>query len=200
MWLIAGLGNPGGEYAGTRHNLGYEVVELLGRRWGLPLDRGGFDARYGKGPAPDGGQAVLLQPLTFMNRSGQAVAAAMAFFKVQTSGLIVVLDDLALPVGQVRLRTGGSAGGHKGLADIIARLGREDIARVRIGIGAVPPDWTGRDYVLSRPTPQERTLLDEAVAESADAVGTWVLHGAEAAMNRYNRSGRDPTGRTTDAS
>jgi PTH1 family peptidyl-tRNA hydrolase len=188
MWLIAGLGNPGRDYEGTRHNLGFEVVDLLSRRWSLPLDGSKFDARFGKGRAGEGGSVVLLEPMTFMNRSGRSVAAAMRFFKVEPEQLIVVYDDLALEVGQIRLRTRGSAGGHKGLADIIQRLGAREVPRVRVGIGSPPAPWAGRDYVLARPTRDEREALDEAVDRSADAIELWMREGAVAAMNRYNQA------------
>jgi PTH1 family peptidyl-tRNA hydrolase len=188
MWLIAGLGNPGGEYAGARHNLGFEVVDLLGRRWKIDLARSGFDGRYGKGSSPGGSEVVLLEPLTFMNLSGQSVLAAMQFYKLAADRLIVAVDDLALPPGLIRLRTDGSAGGHNGLIDIIARLGREDFGRVRVGIGSPPAGWTGRDYVLGRPvTTPERSALAEGVVASADAIEMWVEQGAAKAMNRYNR-------------
>lgn len=189
MWLIAGLGNPGSEYAGTRHNLGFEVVDALAGRWRIELGRAGFYGRYGKGPAPRGGDdAVLLKPETFMNLSGQSVLEAMQFFKVAPDRLIVVVDDLALEPGMIRVRTGGSAGGHNGLADIAARLGRDDFGRVRVGIGSPPPGWAGRDYVLSRPPATDRKLLDEAVDQAAEAVECWVACGAGTAMNRYNRT------------
>lgn len=188
MWLIAGLGNPGSEYEGTRHNLGFEVVNALSRRWRLPVDGSKFDARFGKGQTPDGTQVVLLEPMTFMNRSGSSVQAAMGFFKVEPQRLIVVLDDLALPPGRIRLRPGGSAGGHNGLADIIRCLGSDQVGRVRVGIGSPPPGWVGRDYVLSRPGRDERELLGEAVARSADAIEMWMQQGAEKAMSRYNQT------------
>ncbi|MDD4888647.1 MAG: aminoacyl-tRNA hydrolase [Phycisphaerae bacterium] len=198
MWLIAGLGNPGSEYAGTRHNLGFEVIELLSNRWRIDLSRSGFDGRYGKGQSPRGGEVVLLEPLTFMNLSGQSVLAAMQFFKVGPDRLVVAVDDLALPPGTIRVRTGGSAGGHKGLIDIIARLGHEDFGRIRLGIGSPPPGWAGRDYVLSRPALDDRRALDEAVREAGDAVDVWMEQGAETAMNRFNRSRQNRTDGPTE--
>jgi PTH1 family peptidyl-tRNA hydrolase len=186
MWLIAGLGNPGREYAGTRHNLGFEVVDALSARWKIQLARSGFSARYGKGPAPGGDDVVLIEPQTFMNLSGESVAAAMQFFKIAPDRLIVAVDDLALPPGTIRVRPGGSAGGHNGLIDIIARLGQDDFGRVRIGIGAPAPGWTGRDWVLARPAKDDRRALDEAVAAAADAIELWMREGVEKAMNRFN--------------
>jgi PTH1 family peptidyl-tRNA hydrolase len=187
MWLVVGLGNPGRDYAGTRHNLGFEVVDRLARRWKIDLGRSGFEARYGKGTSPGGQDVVLLEPQTFMNLSGAAVLAAMQFYRVTADRLVVAVDDLALPAGEIRVRPGGSAGGHNGLIDIISRLGCEEVGRVRIGIGLRPANWAGRDYVLARPDGAERTLLDEAVARSAEAVEVWIERGVEEAMNRYNR-------------
>ena len=187
MWLVVGLGNPGRDYAGTRHNLGFEAVDRLARRWKIDLGRTGFEARYGKGTLPGGQDVVLLQPQTFMNLSGASVLAAMQFYRVASDRLIVALDDLALPAGEIRVRPGGSAGGHNGLADIVVRQGTDQVGRVRIGIGPRPANWAGRDFVLARPDGGERVLLDEAVARSAEAVEVWLERGVEEAMNRYNR-------------
>ncbi|MCG3179893.1 MAG: Peptidyl-tRNA hydrolase [Phycisphaerae bacterium] len=187
MWLIAGLGNPGRDYAGTRHNLGFEVVDLLARRWSIGVDRSQFEGLTGKGVA-GAEQVVLLKPMTFMNSSGCSVAAAAGFYKIPPDRLIVVLDDLALPPGRIRLRTGGSAGGHNGLDDIIVRLGTDQVPRVRVGIGSPPPGWIGRDWVLARPPADQRESLDEAVKQAADAAALWIEQGAGAAMNRYNQA------------
>jgi PTH1 family peptidyl-tRNA hydrolase len=164
------------------------VVDLLGRRWSLPLEQAKFDARYGKGRSGDGQPVVLLEPMTFMNRSGRSVAAALRFFKVEPEQVIVVYDDLALPVGRVRVRSHGSAGGHNGLTDIIQRLGGVEVPRVRVGIGSPPAAWAGRDYVLARPSADERKALDEGVERAADAIELWLREGVEAAMNRYNQA------------
>jgi peptidyl-tRNA hydrolase, PTH1 family len=192
MKLVAGLGNPGSRYEGTRHNLGFAVVDLLAGRWGIEVARQKFNAWVGDGTA--GGQrVVLLKPLTFMNLSGQAVQAAVAFHKLSLEDLLVVSDDLDLPVGQIRLRASGTSGGHKGLESIIQLLGSNEFARLRIGIGRA-----GRDevvaHVLSGISPEEEALTDAAVRRAADAVECWLTDGVTAAMNRFNRTDRPKGG------
>lgn len=186
MWLIVGLGNPGSQYVGTRHNLGFEVVDLLAERWKTSLTRSGFSGRYAKTVSPVGQEVVLLKPQTFMNLSGESVLEAMRFYKVVPGRLIVAVDDLALPCGAIRVRAGGSAGGHNGLIDIIARLGHDDFGRIRIGIGGPPPGWSGRDWVLARPAKDDREALDQAVGAAAEAAELWIAQGVEKAMNRFN--------------
>ncbi len=184
MKLIVGLGNPGRRYAETRHNLGYQTVDLLARRWNVAVTREKFSGLVDR--ASVGGQEVmLLKPTTFMNRSGESVLAAWQFYKLPLSDLMVVMDDLSLPVGRVRVRRSGSAGGHKGLADIIRRLGSDEVARVRIGIGPADRD-EAVDHVLSRADEDDAPLLAEAVAVAADAVTCWIREGVESAMNRFN--------------
>jgi PTH1 family peptidyl-tRNA hydrolase len=185
MKLIVGLGNPGRQYERTRHNLGFMVVDLLAARWSIGMTVEGSGS-FGRGRVA--GQTVgLLKPMTFMNRSGQAVLEVVQFYKLETADLLVVFDDLDLPVGRVRVRAKGSAGGHKGLGDIINRLGSEDIARVRIGI-ARPAGDDAVDYVLSPFGPQEREPIEAAVRVAAQAAECWLTEGPDAAMNRYNSS------------
>ncbi len=184
MKLVVGLGNPGRRYAGTRHNLGYQTVDLLARQWNADLTQERFRGLVGR--ASVGGQDVLLlKPTTFMNCSGESVLAASRFYKLALTDLVVVLDDLDLPVGRVRVRAGGSAGGHKGLTDISRRLGSDDVARVRIGIGR--SDRSGAiDHVLSRADDEENALLARGVETAAGAVVCWIHEGVESTMNRFN--------------
>jgi PTH1 family peptidyl-tRNA hydrolase len=185
MRLIVGLGNPGREYEGSRHNLGFEVVDLLAQRNDIRVCHRLHRALYGRGRVA-GTDCLVAKPQTFMNASGEAVARLLFYYRIPLADLIVVCDDLALDLGRLRLRRRGSAGGHKGLASIISHLHSPDFPRLRLGIGAPPPGWDGVDWVLSRFAPQERPLADEAVANAAEAVEFLLREGIEAAMNRYN--------------
>jgi len=184
--LIVGLGNPGRKYEGTRHNLGFAVVDELARRWGLAVDKMKFDGLVGKGTWA-GRDVVLLKPQTFMNCSGQSVQAAAAFYKVAEGRILVVLGDLALPVGRVRVRRQGSAGGHNGLDDVLRVVGTTRVARLRIGIGAAPAQMDPADYVLGRFGPDEQDAIDVAIRTAADAVEDWLFGGIDSAMAKYNR-------------
>jgi PTH1 family peptidyl-tRNA hydrolase len=183
--LIVGLGNPGLEYQQTRHNVGFEVVELLTKKLKVKLNKEKFSAAFGQAEFEDK-KLILLKPLLFMNNSGQVVAAVANFYKLTAEAILVITDDMALEPGMIRLRAGGSAGGHNGLADIIEKLGTDEFNRLRIGIGS-RSQTPGRDYVLSRPSETERNLIDKAVTEAADAVMVWITEGVETAMNRFNR-------------
>lgn len=185
MKLIVGLGNPGSEYEHTRHNAGFMVLARLVQRHKLTGIRARFHAAAIEGLVA-GEKCLLLQPQTFMNRSGQAVGEAVAFYKLDpTADLLVVVDDVALGVGTIRLRGSGSAGGHNGLNDIERALSTREYPRLRIGIdppGRVPQ----KDYVLSRFSPDQRAALDPALDRGCDAVETWITQGLDTAMNRYN--------------
>jgi len=190
MHLIVGLGNPGPEFAGTRHNVGWMCVERLARRVGTTFDRYQFRAQLARWEA--GGTKVLLaKPLTFMNHSGEAVGPLVRFYKVPLERLMVVYDDLDLPPGKIRIRPKGSAGGHHGMESIIQRLGSSDFPRLRIGIGrpagpgAYDPDVVAR-YVLSPFSAGERPLIGAALDRAVEALMVWVGEGIEAAMNRFN--------------
>lgn len=181
--LIVGLGNPGAKYEGTRHNLGFDVVDLLASRHGISLLTEKFHAWFGMGEVC-GHKAVLLKPTTFMNRSGQAVQAAGRFYKLELEDLLVIADDLALPVGRLRLRAQGSAGSHKGLQNIIDHLGSEAWCRLRLGIGE--PVGIPTSYVLTRFGPDEEVVIQRARGRAADAVECWLQHGADLTMTRFN--------------
>lgn len=194
MKLVVGLGNPGREYVGTRHNVGFEVVERLAKRLGWTsrddeftrLARSKFDGLVMDGNAGGVGKALLMEPTTFMNLSGRAVQAAMAFYGLSPEDVLVVLDDIALPVGRLRLRGSGSSGGHNGLKDIERALGTNAYSRMRIGIDPRPPQIEQKDYVLGRFTDEQRRTLSPTIDRAAEAAIVWMDKGIETAMNRFN--------------
>ncbi len=188
MKLVVGLGNPGVKYQNTRHNLGFMVVDCLARRLAIDVSRERLQAWLGLGEC-HGHKVVLAKPSTFMNRSGQAVLAIGRFYKLELPDLLVVTDDLALPLGRLRLRARGTAGGHNGLSDIEQRLGSVEYARLRIGIDA--PQWDATAHVLGLFDDAEQPVVVAAVNRAADAVDCWIEHGLEKAMNTYNRDTKD---------
>lgn len=188
MKLIVGLGNPGAQYRATRHNAGFMVLDLLAERNLLGEPKAKFHAAAIEGIIRDH-RVMLMQPQTFMNRSGLAVGEAARFFRLKLSDVLVVVDDIALPTGSIRLRPGGGAGGHNGLADITRALGSDQYPRLRVGVDA--PMVAGRrvnqsDYVLSPFTDEQKPALDQSLRDAAEAVECWVAHGLDAAMTRYN--------------
>jgi len=185
MKLIAGLGNPGREYAGTRHNVGFEVVDVLVNRYGMSSPRNRFDSEAFDGMI-GAEKVILLKPQTYMNLSGKAVQGAMAFYQLTPADILIVLDDLALPCGKLRIRPGGSSGGHNGLKDIERALGTSQYPRLRLGIDASPSFMDAKDYVLSRFTDEQRKLIDPVIKKAADAVVCWIEKGTNAAMNVFN--------------
>jgi peptidyl-tRNA hydrolase, PTH1 family len=185
MKLVVGLGNAGRKYEQTRHNVGFAVLNLVAQRSAAGSPKEKFDGRVAEATIA-GEKVLLLWPLTFMNCSGQSVAAAMSFYQLPLRDLMVVCDDFNLSLGKLRLRRDGSAGGQKGLQDIIRRAGTEEFARLRVGIGPVPENWDAADFVLSRFGPSERPEIDEAVTRAAEAVECWIVAGVDAAMNRFN--------------
>lgn len=185
MKLIVGLGNPGKEYHKSRHNVGFGVVDLLARRWQVALDRRRYQGQFGSGVYATE-KVLLLKPRTYMNRSGGSVAEALAFYKLELSELLVVLDDMDLELSRLRLRRGGSAGGHNGLQDIIDKLGSPDFARLRLGIGAAEHN-DAVAHVLGRFDAAQEQKIEEAIETAADAVECWISQGIDEAMNRYNR-------------
>ena len=185
MYLIAGLGNPTREYAGTRHNIGYDTITRLCDDYRISLDIKKHKGLCGKGVI--GGEKVLLvQPLTYMNLSGDCIKEAADYYKIDPAHIIVIYDDISLPVGKLRVRAKGSAGGHNGMKSIIARLGTEEFARVRIGIGEKPAGWDLADYVLGRFKTDELPLMREAVGNAAKACELIIKDGIQTAMNRSN--------------
>jgi len=185
--LIVGLGNPGKEYEATRHNVGFRVMDLLGRRWGIELLTEKFHAWFGSGRIGDE-RVVLLKPTTFMNLSGEAVRGLRSPTWDPAEDLLVLVDEAALPIGRFRLRGAGSSGGHNGLRSIEAHLGRQDYARLRIDVGPRPPEWDLADFVLGRFRAEEQEALADLLDEMCDAVACWAADGIERAMNRFNRT------------
>lgn len=185
--MICGLGNPGPEYDATRHNVGWWLIDRLSREWGLgPFRRSGPALATG-GPVGDH-DVLLLKPVTFMNRSGAALAPLRLEPSVDvTRDLLVAVDDVALDVGRVRLRPSGSPGGHNGLRSVEAALGTQEYARLRVGVGAPPEGVPMVDWVLSELGPEEEGKVMDLLPELVDAVRAWMEDGIEAAMSRYNR-------------
>lgn len=184
MKLIVGLGNPGPDYAGTRHNVGFAAIDLLAERHGIPVRRRDFRALFGDGQIA-GEKVFLVKPMTYMNLSGEAVAALARMYKIEPVDIWVIVDDIALPTGKVRLRLKGSPGGHNGLDSIQKHLKTEEYPRLRIGVGAAK---TGKmvGHVLGRFRKDEQPLIEEALARTADAIETGIREGFENAMNRFN--------------
>jgi PTH1 family peptidyl-tRNA hydrolase len=183
--LVVGLGNPGPEYAGTRHNLGADVVELLAARHGTKLKKGKERALVGE-ITIDGSRVALAVPLTYVNESGMAVRPLVRRFGVSPEQLVVVHDELDLPLAALRLKTGGGLAGHNGLRSIVAHLHTQDFLRVRIGVGKPSSKEQGADHVLHRLGKRDRTEVDVTVEQAADAVEMIVREGMGPAMNRYN--------------
>ena len=185
MYIIAGLGNPTREYEKTRHNVGFDTIDVLADKLNTSVDEKKFKGLYGKGIIA-GEKVILLKPQTFMNLSGESVREAADFYKVDPEHIIVIYDDISLDVGQLRIRKKGSAGGHNGIKNIIAHLGTQEFPRIKVGVGAKPPKMDLADYVLSRFGAEEQKLMDEAFGEAAEAAVMMMTAGAERAMNHYN--------------
>ncbi|MCC6124000.1 MAG: aminoacyl-tRNA hydrolase [Pirellulales bacterium] len=186
MKLVVGLGNPGRKYEGTRHNVGYMILAGLARKFGRPPVKEKFraevmDAEIG------GEKALLMTPLTFMNLSGLSVAEAKSFYKIPAQDLLVICDDLNLPLGKLRIRVQGASGGQKGLEDIIRRLGTEEFPRLRVGIGNPPENWDWADFVLSKFARDEQPTIEESIVRAAEAVEAWAREGIEYCMNHFNK-------------
>ena len=183
MKLIVGLGNPGKKYEKTRHNMGFMVVDLLSDISQIDVDKEIFNGLMGRGKIFDE-DVLLFKPTTFMNLSGTAVQQVIHFFKIDIEDVIIVFDDMALPVGTIRLRMSGSSGGQKGMQNIIDMLGTENIKRIRVGIGE--PEYDSIDYVLSRPSKDEQVLLDQAINNAVEAIKETLKTSFDRAMSKFN--------------
>lgn len=185
-WLLVCLGNPGDQYENTRHNVGFMVADELADRAGIPIQK--LKYRALTNTTQLGGQKVLImKPITYMNLSGEAVRQAVDFYKVPADHVLVVSDDTALAVGRLRIRKGGSAGGHNGLKNIIQHLGTDQFPRVRLGVGEKPhPDYDLADWVLGKFQGEDKKAMEQAVKKAADAIECLLSQGLDKAMNRYN--------------
>lgn len=190
MKLIVGLGNPGGKYKDTRHNVGFEVAARLAQRFASGSPRAKFQGEIVEA-AIRGNKVLLLTPLTYMNASGGSVLEARDFYKIQNEDILVVCDDFALPLAKLRIRGKGSSGGQKGLDDILLRLGSNEIPRLRIGVGPLPPGRDAAGFVLGKFTKDEQPDVALAIGRAADAAEAWVVDGLALAMSRYNAGDGD---------
>lgn len=186
MYIIVGLGNFGKEYSYTRHNVGFAVIDKLAEEENISVYEKRHKAVIGKGIVA-GEKCILAKPLTYMNLSGESIAEMISYYKIdETAQLIVISDDVSLPVGQLRIRKKGSAGGHNGLKNIIGHLGHDMFVRIKVGVGEKPKNWDLADYVLGRFSGPEQKMMDEAYARAAEAIRTIICENADAAMNKFN--------------
>ncbi len=189
-WLIVGLGNPGPEYAKTRHNCGFRALDILAQKLGCKVDKGKFEGLYGQ-TTYEGHKLYLLKPLTYMNLSGRSVLQLSAYFNIPPQRIVVIFDDISLDIGRLRIRSNGSAGGHNGIKSIISQLGSQDFPRVKVGVGAKPnPDFDLADWVLSAFSASEEKTLQAALDRAADAALCIVSQGTMEAANRFNAAGK----------
>ena len=186
MWLVVGLGNPGRRYHGTRHNVGFRVVDGLAARWSVPVAREAHHALVGEARR-DGERVLLMKPQTYMNESGAAVGSVHRFYRIDPAHIVVIHDDVDLEVGRVRIRSAGRAGGNRGVASIIEVLGDPGFVRVKVGVGRPPGGPVPANYVLSVPPPNEAATLAEGEARAAEGVELLLVEGAARAMNRINQ-------------
>lgn len=186
MYIVAGLGNPDKKYEKTRHNVGFMTARKIKKQFGLDRSRRKFQAKTNQGKIA-GEEVLLLRPQTYMNNSGLAVREAAVFYKVPADHIIIIYDDIALPLGQLRLRKSGSAGGHNGIKSIISHLGTQDFPRIRIGVGSNKGEGDLVDYVLGVFSKEEQKTIDEATDRAAEAVQCILEEGMEKAMNRFNQ-------------
>ncbi len=187
IWLVAGLGNPEKKYDGTRHNAGFAGIDYLADKWNIPVNKTKFQGLYGQGEV-DGHKVFLLKPLTYMNLSGQSIAPLAAFYKIPANHVIVLCDDVTQAPGKLRIRSSGSAGGHNGLKSIIASLGGDQFARIRMGVGTKPhPDYDLADWVLGKFPPEDKKSLEDRFDDIAAAALLIMENNLGQAQNKYNR-------------
>lgn len=190
MYIIVGLGNPGKEYQNTRHNIGFDVIDVIAEQEHISVTEKKHKALIGKGVIA-GQKVILAKPQTYMNLSGESVRNLLDYYKAdETEELLVISDDISLPPGQLRIRKKGSAGGHNGLKNIIAHLGHDTFQRIKMGVGEKPKGYDLADYVLGHFDKSDRELMEQAAKEAADAVRMILTEGADSAMNRYNRKAK----------
>ena len=186
MYIIAGLGNPTSQYEGTRHNAGFDVIDVIAEKYNISVDGKKNRAYIGKGMI-EGQKVILAKPQTYMNLSGESIRGLVDYFKVdEAQELLIIYDDISLPPGQIRIRKKGSAGGHNGMKSIIQHLGTDVFMRIKVGVGEKPKKYDLADYVLSRFSKEDREKMEQAFKDAADAVEVMITEGADAAMNRFN--------------
>ena len=190
MYLIAGLGNPSRTYEGTRHNIGFTMIDAIGNKFGIDVTTKKHKALVGRGII-DGMRVILAKPQTYMNLSGESIREIADSYKIEPENIIIIYDDISLDVGQLRIRKKGSAGGHNGIKNIIAHLGTQEFPRIKVGIGNKPEGWDLADYVLSKYSKAEQEALEEASEGVIGAVKLMLMDDIEAAMNKYNAKKRD---------
>lgn len=185
MYIIAGLGNPGLQYMGTRHNAGFSVIDELADKHNISIDTAKHKGMIGKGVI-DGQKVILVKPMTYMNNSGECIREVMDYYKVDIDELIVIFDDISLVPGKLRIRAKGSAGGHNGIKSIIAHLGSDGFKRIKFGVGDKPKGWDLADWVLGKFPSEEFVALREGNKKACEAVECIISEGIESAMNKYN--------------
>jgi PTH1 family peptidyl-tRNA hydrolase len=190
MKLIVGLGNPGGKYKDTRHNVGYEVAARLANKFATGSPRVKFQGEIAEATIA-GEKTLVLTPTTYMNASGGSVLEARDFYKIDKDNILVVCDDFALPVARLRLRSKGSSGGQNGLDDVLRRLGTNEIPRLRVGVGPLPPGRDAAGFVLGKFSKEEQFQVAKAIERAAEAIECWVREGLAVAMSRYNSGEQD---------
>lgn len=190
MYLIAGLGNPSKTYEGTRHNVGFTMIDVIGSKFDIDVTTRKHKALVGRGVI-DGMRVILAKPQTYMNLSGESIREIADFYKIEPENIIIIYDDISLDVGQLRIRKKGSAGGHNGVKNIIAHLGTQEFPRIKVGIGNKPEGWNLADYVLSRYSKAEQEALEEAAEGVVGALKLMLADDIDGAMNRYNAKKRD---------
>jgi len=186
MYIIAGLGNPGRKYVGTRHNMGFEAIDAVAAKYDISVKKAKFNALYGEGSI-EGEKVVLVKPQTFMNLSGEAIREFREWYKAENTQIIIIYDDVSLPVGKMRIRPKGSAGGHNGIKSIIYQLNTDVFPRIKIGVGSPEnPEYDLADYVLGKFSKAEIKELTQVAIKTADAVGEIIKNGVEKAMSAFN--------------
>ena len=185
FFVIAGLGNPGREYAETKHNVGFCVIDRLAEKYHIDVTKFKQKALIGDGTI-NGKRVLLVKPQTFMNLSGESIREIVNFYKIPQDRFVVIYDDTSMPAGQIRLREKGSHGGHNGIRNIIQQMGTDVFYRIKVGIGEKPNGWDLADYVLSRFPAEERKIMETAFRDAAEAAGVLIAEGPDAAMNRFN--------------
>ena len=185
MYIIAGLGNPTKTYEGTRHNIGFDMIDAIADKYNIDVTTKKHKALTGKGRI-DGVPVILAKPQTYMNLSGESIRDIADFYKIPAENIIIIYDDISLEVGQLRIRKKGSAGGHNGIKNIIAHLGTQEFPRIKVGIGSKPEGWDLADYVLGHFSKEEQVLMEEAFLRAADAASALLTEDVERVMNQYN--------------